>query len=31
VKPADTTKIPTGLDLYLSAAESAATAVLATY
>jgi phytoene/squalene synthetase len=31
VKPADTTKIPTGLDLYLSAAESAATAVIATY
>lgn len=31
MKPADTTKIPTGLDLYLSAAESAASAVIATY
>jgi hypothetical protein len=31
VKPADTTKIPTGLDLYLLAAESAASAVIATY
>jgi phytoene/squalene synthetase len=31
VKPADTTKIPTGLDLYLSAAESAASAVITAY
>lgn len=31
MKPADTTKIPTGLDLYLSAAESASSAVIAAY
>jgi phytoene/squalene synthetase len=31
VKPVDTTKIPTGLDLYLEAAQNASSAVIASY
>lgn len=31
MKPVDTTKIPTGLELYLGAAENAASAVIASY